>query len=194
MLKKMWMSFLCLVSMYSGFLCLAYALPPQVGCEMPGFELPVPEKKADSKYLGISTGKKKFTVNDVKAEVVIVEVFSMYCPHCQRGASHVNKLYEAIKKDPKLKDRIKILGIGIGNTLYEVNFFKKKYKIPFPLIPDGEFKLYKEIGVKRTPYFIVVKILDTGKSQVLYSKPGGFGDTGKFLKTILELSGFERDK
>ncbi len=68
------------------------------------------------------------------------------------------------------------------------------YNIPFPLVPDGEFKLYKEIGVKRTPYFIAVKLMRDGKSKVFYSKPGGFESYKKFLEMIIRLSGLKCSK
>ncbi len=170
-----------------------HGMPPVVGKSMPAFKLPVPRSRVEREYLGISPNRKSFTVQDIKAEVVIVEIFSMYCPHCQRHAPVVNKLYEAIEKDPDLKGRIKIIGIGIGNSAYEVNFFRKKYKIPFPLIPDAEFKLYKEIGVKRTPYFIGVKLGGDSKGFVFYSKPGGFDNYRDFLKLIIRLSGVKKD-
>ncbi|HDM76150.1 MAG TPA: TlpA family protein disulfide reductase [Deltaproteobacteria bacterium] len=181
--------FLCLV-----FVAYARSAPPREGAEMPQFKLPVPESKIDRKYLGIADKKADFTVSDIKADVVIAEIFSMYCPHCQRSAPDVNKLYEDIQKNPALKDRVKIFGIGIGNSQYEIDFFKKKYNIPFPLIPDGEFKLYKEIGVKRTPYFIAVMLMKDGKSKVFYSKPGGFDSHKKFLEMIIRLSGLKCSK
>ena len=168
--------------------------PPHKGDLMPPFKLPVPKNKVYREYLGIGDNSTEFTVSDIKADVVIVEIFSMYCPHCQRSAPDVNKLYEAIEKDPKLKNRVKVLGIGIGNTSYEIEFFRKKYSIPFPLIPDGEFVLYKKIGVKRTPYFIGVKLAEDKKARVFYSKPGGFDDYRKFLDDMIRLSGLKCSK
>ncbi len=188
--RSLWVLFV-LGFYFQGF---AGNVAPQVGKEMPKFLLPLPKSKIERKYLGVSDKKNNFTISDIKSDVVIVEIFSMYCPHCQRHAPTVNKLYDEIQKDPELKKRIKIVGIGIGNSQYEVDFFRKKYKIQFPLIPDGEFKIYKEIGVKRTPYFIAVKRDKDGKSVVFYSKPGGFDDHKEFLKNIVKLSGIKTEK
>jgi len=71
-----------------------------------------------------------------------------------------------IENNPAYKNKIKIIGIGINNSIFETNIFKKKYKIKFPLIPDGDFKLHKIIGEVRTPYFIVVKL--KGAKQRLF--------------------------
>ena len=50
--------------------------PPAVGGVLPEFDLSVPKSDEHQKYLGI--GGKTFTIPEIKAEVVIVEIFSMY--------------------------------------------------------------------------------------------------------------------
>ena len=70
-----------------------------------------------------------------------------------------------------------------------MNFFKKKYEVPFPLFPDEDLSIHKMIGEVRTPYFIGVKINDDGSHEVFYSKLGGFKDPDKFLRQMIKLSG-----
>ena len=131
--------------------------PPKVGSVFPEIELSKPSNPAELKYLGLS-GSGFFKINQIKAKVVIIEIFSMYCPYCQAEAPNVNRLYALIEDNPALKDKFKIIGIGINNSIFETDIFKKKYKVAFPLIPDGDFKLHKIMGEVRTPYFIVVKL------------------------------------
>ena len=50
--------------------------PPAVGGVLPEFELSVPKSDEHQKYLGV--GGETFTIPKIKAEVVIVEIFSMY--------------------------------------------------------------------------------------------------------------------
>jgi len=50
--------------------------PPAVGGVLPEFDLSVPPGDEHQKYLGV-TGKT-FTIPQIKAEVVIIEIFSMY--------------------------------------------------------------------------------------------------------------------
>jgi len=50
--------------------------PPVVGGVLPGFDLAVPKNVEHQKYLGVAG--KTFTIPEIKAEVVIVEIFSMY--------------------------------------------------------------------------------------------------------------------
>jgi len=136
------------------------------------------------------SGSGTFKINQIKADVIIIEIFSMYCPYCQGEAPNINNLYDLIEKNPSYKNKIKIVGIGINNSLFETDIFKNKYKIAFPLIPDGDFKLHKTIGQVRTPYFIVVK-LKAGKTEVIYSKLGALGDNKTFLEEIVKSAGLK---
>jgi thiol-disulfide isomerase/thioredoxin len=169
----------CVISM-------AEAQPP-VGGVLPDFKLSMPGF-ADKRYLGIS-GFGSFGIPEINAKLVIIEIFSMYCPFCQREAPNVNQLYEKIQQDPGLRDAIKIIGIGVGNSPYEVDVFKKRYNVPFPLFADGDYSIHKKIGEVRTPYFIGVKISPDGSHQIVYSKLGGFEGADQFLVTMRRLSG-----
>jgi peroxiredoxin len=91
----------------------------------------------------LSSGGNIFKINQIKSKVVIIEIFSMYCPYCQAEATNINNLNQLIENNPAYKDKIKIIGIGAGNTPFEVGTFKRKYTIAFPLVPDGDFKLHK---------------------------------------------------
>jgi protein-disulfide isomerase len=57
-------------------------------------KLLVPENPAEKTYLGL-TKSGEFSVRDIDADVVIIEVFSMYCPICQGEAPKVNEPAQA---------------------------------------------------------------------------------------------------
>ena len=169
--------------------CFAEINPPQAGGVFPEIELLKSSNPVDLTYLGLS-GSGIFKIQQVKADVVIIEIFSMYCPYCQGEAPNINNLYSLIENNPALKNKIKIIGIGINNSLFETDIFKNKYKIAFPLVPDEDFKLHKIIGEVRTPYFIVVKLKD-GKTEVIYSKLGALGDNKAFIDKIIKSVGLK---
>ncbi|MBW2265747.1 MAG: TlpA family protein disulfide reductase [Deltaproteobacteria bacterium] len=164
--------------------------PPEVGGLLPEIDLSIPKDPEQRNYLGL-TGEGSFKIPQIEAQVVIVEIFSMYCPHCQREAPRVNEFFQLMAKHPKLKDRVKLIGIGIGNSVFEVDVFRKNYKVPFPLFADGDFSIHKILGEVRTPYFIGVKIKDDGGHEVFYSKLGGFEKAGDFLQLMMKLSGLQ---
>ncbi len=118
--------------------------PPLKGGLLPPIRLVIPKDASERDYLGIS-GEGYFKIPEIKASILIIEIFSHYCPQCQASAPEVNALHQMIQEVPDLKAKIKMIGIGAGNTVLEVNAFKEKYKIPFSLFPDEHFKIHKEL-------------------------------------------------
>ena len=185
-----------LVVIMTAFMIVGYvsaaSSPPDVGGMLPDIKLSMPKDSAEKSYLGLGFfGFGSFKIPEIKASLVIVEIFSMYCPYCQREAPNVNQLYDKIEQNPALKGKIKIIGIGAGNTSYEVGTFKKKYNVPFPLFADGDYVIHKTVGEVRTPYFIGVKINPDGSHQVIYSKLGAFEGVDQFLEMMIKLSGIQ---
>jgi thiol-disulfide isomerase/thioredoxin len=166
--------------------------PPAEGGPLPVIKLPIPKSPEEKNYLGLK-GEGTFTIPQIKAKVVIIEIFSMYCPYCQKEAPTVNELYNAIENNADLKGKIKIIGIGAGNTPMEVDVFRKKFQIAFPLFPDVDYSIHKICGEVRTPYFIGVKINENGSHEVIYSKLGSIEDANKFLDLILQRSGIKKE-
>ena len=195
-MKAIKKAFVCQVVAIALFLlvfnpCVVVAkTPPKQGGVLPEMTLSVPEDQNHREYLGLS-GEGRFEVSQIKAEAVIIEIFSMYCPFCQKEAPRVNELYEIIESTRATKGRIKLIGIGAGNSSFEVGVFRKKYNVSFPLFPDSDFFIHKSLGEVRTPYLIGVKIKPGGGREVFYSKLGGFKKPEAFLKLMLELSGLK---
>jgi thiol-disulfide isomerase/thioredoxin len=164
--------------------------PPAEGDLLPEIVLNSPKILDQQKYLGLSS-ETTFTIPQIKASVVIVEIFSMYCPYCQAEAPSLNELYHKIQNNSRLKGRFKIIGIGAGNTTFEVEHFRNTYKIPFPLFPDDDFSIHKKIGNVRTPYFFVVGINKDGTHRILYSHKGRLKNHEQFLNTLLQRAGLK---
>lgn len=187
-MKKRLTSIIALLLIFaSATTSVALTEPPPAGGTLPSVQFPKPADSGELKYLGL-TGSGAFSADQVKTQALVIQIFSMYCPYCQKDAPNVNRLYGMIENNPSLKGKIKIIGIGAGNTSFEVATFKKKYKVEFPLIPDGDFKIYKVIGEVRTPYFMVVKLSGPKPLAVVYSKLGGHEDVDAFLAEIVKAA------
>jgi len=179
---------ICLSISFLKFDADAGKVTPEEGDLFPAISLDMPERKDAREYLGLA-GKGSFSISQIKGDIVIVEIFSMYCPYCQKEAPLVNDLYRIISEKPDLKDSIKIIGIGAGNTPFEVDVFRNKYDIRFPLFSDESFAVHKAVGEVRTPYFFVLKTNADGSDRVIYSKVGTIQDPNLFLDLILKEAG-----
>jgi len=161
----------------------AAAEPPRAGEALPRIELEAPSDPGLGAYLGVDTGSR-FTIPQIKARVVIVEIFSMYCPYCQKEAPNVNALFDKIQASPKLRPHVKLIGIGAGNSAYEVQVFRDTYNIRFPMFPDGDFSIHKCIGEVRTPFFMAVQLDPKGPPRLVYAAAGALQDSDAFLQKI----------
>jgi peroxiredoxin len=190
-MQKKWI----LIGLIISFCCFPFALQaaeqtPVKGEPFPLITLQKTENTSEMDYLGLK-GKGSFQLSDIKSDLLIVEIYSMYCPYCQKEAPIINTLYDLIAKERDLKDKIKLIGIGAGNTPFEIEIFRKQYNVQFPLFPDESFAVHKKIGEVRTPHFFVLKKNPDGSSTLLYSKTGSIQDAGQFLEMILKESGLK---
>ncbi len=142
-------------------------------------------------YLGVKTSEP-FALNDIQTRVLIIEVFDFYCPHCQREAPNVNRLYHSIVSDLYLKDRIKLIGIGVRNTAFEVNQFRKSFVVPFPLFPDRSREIARQLEIRQTPTFVGFVLEPDGTLRRFMHAPGSMGNVDEFLARVIRLSGLEK--
>lgn len=162
------------------------AKPLAVGTAFPDVPLigPVPPELAEN--LGIPQNGPT-PLAKVKAEVLIVEIFSMYCPFCQRDAPAVNELAALIDKQG-LAGRVKIIGIGAGNSDTEVDIFRKKFKVPFALFSDATFAVHSVVGQVGTPYYYVLKKTPQGFA-IAAAHLGLIHSPADFLKDVTAKAG-----
>jgi len=140
----------------------------KVGDPFPEIPLRTPDHPTNLAYLGIPGGKS-FTIKDVKADLVLVEILNVYCASCWRQVPVYNKLYSLIEADPRTRGRIKMVSVGVGNEDWEVKYFVEQFEVPFPVFPDPDFVMHEAIGGSQTPFSILVRQDPTGKTGVVAS-------------------------
>jgi hypothetical protein len=167
------------------------AKPAPVDCRaIPDITLSTPPGDGDQRYLGLS-GTGDFKIGQIRTQILLIEIFSFYCPHCQRTASQVNDLFNEIQRRSDLNGRIKMIGIGAKNSAFEVDSYRERYRVPFPLFPDRELEMTEKLCTKGTPTFIGFKMDGKGSQDRFYFAEGGFQDVQKFLAEIIERSGLK---
>ncbi len=155
--------------------------PPIKGGTLPVFTLAAPAMRADVEYLGITA--PGFTLADVAADVILLEILGVYCPRCREQAPLFNALQGRLEKR-ELKDRVKMIGIAAGATPMEVEMVRKEWRIRYPVIPDEKFEVHKLLGEPKTPFIL---LLDR-QGRVLYTHEGVLKDIDAFYQLIKTAS------
>jgi len=143
-----------------------------------GFAIPFPDliftqslSREEQNYLGLPP-KKVFSFREITGNLILVEFLSTYCVNCQRQAPIFNEVYSSIERDPRLKGKVKMIGIAAGNNLNEVQIFKKAYDISYPILSDARFDAHIAVGSPRTPFSIWVRRDAQGNSVVVSTHLG----------------------
>ena len=90
------------------------------------------------------------------AEVVVLNFFDMYCPHCQTAAKHVNKVYD-MTLSRGMGSRIDFYAIGWGNTPMECEMYRKRFNVKYKIIPDRDLSISRRHGDFRPPLLIALR-------------------------------------
>lgn len=148
-------------------LALGGCVTSEPGGLAPG-QLSAPEREMDRQYLGLAQAAGPITISDIQAEWLIIEVFDMYCHRCHLAAEEINQIYNRIQ-EKGCQNEVKMIGLGVGDTLMEANTFKTKFKVPFPALPDRSGKVASQFGAARPPGIIVLK-KEAGKFKVVLNQ------------------------
>jgi len=168
---------------------------PSIGafCADPGekeetvqFALPPPDSAQTQAYLGLDA-MKPFKVSDIKAKIVVIELMSARCPHCQANAPIMNDIYKTIKADSGLAD-VKVIAIAIADDKIGVETFKKQFKTPFPILLDENREISRSMSGLATPTTMVVS---TDGDKVLSTHAGVIPDADAFVKQVKFVRQFE---
>jgi len=166
---------------------------PVKGRRLPVINLPIPKNPNEKMYLGLS-GDGFFKIQQIKANAVLIKIFNLYCPVCQSTASAMAELYHQIENHPDLREKMKLIGIGTGNSLYEVEVFKQTHHIPFPIFPDEDYRIHKVLGEVRTPFFIGTKMNRDGSREIVHTHLGALTQVEAFMGLMLEAYGIHEEE
>jgi peroxiredoxin len=164
----------------------ALAASPKVGDTLPDITVKTQLQPAEAEYLGLPAQTTGFQFSQLKADALIVELYSMYCPYCQAEAKAVNHVFARLAASPS-GARVKFMAVAVGNTPFEVELFRKKYQTRMPMLPDADNTLHKAFMDVVTPSFFVLKPGPGGFAVTFYHK-GVFHDEDAFYDQLLRAA------
>jgi len=158
---------------------------------LPDLPLTVPDSQEYRSYLGLKQAPgETFTLNDIDADILLIELFSMYCPFCQEEAENVNALFERMYEFSRPDFTVKLVGLGANNSAFEVEHYRNTYAVRFPLFPDQDMRLYNALGGKGTPTFIACRKQEDNSCTIIHRQSGGFYHVEEFFKELLRKGGY----
>lgn len=174
-------------------LCASVNPEPRKGGRIPIISLPAPRGSEEKIYLGLSSGDGFFKIHQIQAQVILMKIFNLYCPMCQSTASTLVELHSQIENHPDLNGKIRLIGIGAGNSQPQIEAFKQNNSVPFPLFPDPNFSIHKALGEVPTPFFIAIKMNKNGSHEIVYTRLGSLTDIGGLLDSMVEACGIPQE-
>lgn len=164
----------------------------KAGDFFPYVPLPTSKMSGNLHYLGLPQSKQMVTIEDVQADLLVLDVLNVFCFPCQTQALSLSKVYKMIEESPELKGRIKILGVALGNTKEVVDGFMEDYGLVFPVIPDPTARAERIIGPGiHTPLSLFIKRDAIGKLRLVAAMHNGAIDDPQIifrgLVSILKL-------
>jgi len=144
----------------------SHAAGLQYGHPFPEAQLSLTDDPESNHYLGISN-PDNFTLSKIRGKLVLVEFLNVHCPHCQMQAPSYNELFKDIEAAKESRDKIKMIGIAVGNLPYEVAAFRDAYQVQFPVVADTDFSIWRAVQGEATPYSVYVRQTEPGKPGIV---------------------------
>jgi len=157
------------------------------GDDFPLIPLGTPVDSNHLAYLGISKGDS-FTIRDIKADLVLVEIMNINCSSCQKQAPINNKLYSLIESTPGTRGRVKMIAIAAGGLNEHIKQFTDHFKTPYPVLQDPKFNVYDAVGGGSIPLALFVRQAPGGDASIVAGTHLGFDlDYEGIFKEIQKL-------
>ncbi len=165
--------------------CLSQTFKPvRVGDTFAPFTLASNLTQQELKALNLSA-QKTISLNDLKAEIVVVEMLNVHCHTCQLQMPVFNKLWDAIQADKVLKSKVAMLGITVGNNAEEITAFHQEFQPRYPILADPLKSVYNSLSdPKGTPQTYIIRRDTGGTWFILYHHRGAVDSHEIYLEKI----------
>ena len=70
----------------------------------------------------------------------------------------MNRLYRVIEEDAVLKKDIKMFALAIGNNAKQAAMYRKKLRVPFPILTDQKGEIWMALEKPGTPTLVVCTV------------------------------------
>ena len=153
------------------------------GMKLPALLLPSPEPADSLRYLGLSKAEP-FALSQISSKLILVEVLSVFCQHCQKQTPAMNRIYQFIENDKNLANKIKMIGIVALADQKAAEAFKTAYRVKFPLFPDKQMEIAGKLQVTSVPVLFLV----SRNGDILLIHSGYLKDADEFFGEMKKIA------
>lgn len=139
---------------------------------------------SDGRYLDLKPDIRSIRLVDIPAEYIFVEFFNERCLGCIREIKTFKSLYSGFQNEKGISEKIKIIGIGTGSNEENVQAFRDRYDIPFPVFADAEWRLFECLGSPALPTAYLLKRNKKGAREIVSVQSGHTENIHALLESI----------
>jgi peroxiredoxin len=118
---------------------------PLLGKPFPDLRFPEFLGAADYESLGLRGRDGEVKLSEITGELLVLEFFNKYCLTCWRQAPQL-QTFSQLLEPGDLRGRVQILAVGAGNGPRELEEFRRRFELTYPIAPDPRFDLFYELG------------------------------------------------
>ena len=121
---------------------------------------------------------------DVSSEFIFIELYNELCSGCLQEVKNYKDFYRLLNENNPLKDKVVMMGIGVGSKRRKVAKFRKENNILFPLFADEHGEIFKCLGNPTMPTAYLVQKQPDGSRKIVLVQPGHIGNVDKLMQKI----------
>jgi len=101
-------------------------------------------------------GTQKWSLEDEKGSVVIINFWATWCPPCREEIPSLQKFYKTIVSQGNPHKKIKVITILYRDNPFSAIEFMKEMHYDFPVFKDPELKIARLFGVTGVPETYII--------------------------------------
>ena len=158
-----------------------------VGDFFPSCHLVLLSYSRDKAYLQIQHDERTFSLEDIQSEYIFIELYNEYCHLCLKEMKEYKALYSMLAEDNSLRDKIKMMGIGVGSKKRQVAKFRKQQNIDFPLFADEKSGIFACLGKPDLPTSYLVQRNPNGGRKIILVQSGHIRSRKELIDKVRSL-------
>ncbi len=160
---------------------------PRAGDAFPDQTFTAPAQKNRAEYLGVAANAT-FALSDLKRKYILLQLFNVYCPHCQAEAREFNHAWNLLSRPALAKD-LSFMAVAVGNSLFEVKLFRDKYNVAHPVVLDPDYAFHENVGSPGTPTYFLLKNDGAKGLKVVWVLEGRYKSPDQFVADVRKHMG-----